>query len=342
MDLKGREIFAVGKWNGMTFTESQLDDIVTNFETLKDIHKVPLKFGHNDEQEITDGQPAIGWISKVYREGKKLLADFTDVPSTVLNAMKKKLYRTVSIELLFDVERSDGQKFKNVLDAVAILGADHPAVNTLEDLDKLLAMRTDFTGGHKSCFETVAGTVKKFDSKEKLMDNEKDVQALIDKALKPLADANAKLTTDLATANATIAKFTSDAEDEAKAAKEKAIKMARESVIEVLDAAVKGQTMTPAQREVYEKQIGLDDDDRVVSINVEEIKTMFSVSLKDEESGKTGDDEEISDNPGEQMLSLTNKYQADHGEKNFKVAFSAICNANPKLHKAYLNSNGEV
>src|SRR5690606_25974082 len=98
-ELRDREIFAVGKWNGLEFTEADLDDIVANFDRLKDIHKVPLKFGHNDEQPITDGQPAIGWVSRVYRKGKKLLADFSDVPSVVVEAIKKKLYRTVSVEL---------------------------------------------------------------------------------------------------------------------------------------------------------------------------------------------------------------------------------------------------
>ena len=155
-ELIGREIFAVGKWNGMEFSEADLDDIVLNFNNLKDVHRVPLKFGHNDEQPMTDGQPAIGWVSRVFREGKKLYADFVDMPRTLMEAVKNKLYRTVSVELLFDVDHK-GNKFGHVLDAVALLGADHPAVNTLADLDALLATRTSFAGGRRLCFETVAG-----------------------------------------------------------------------------------------------------------------------------------------------------------------------------------------
>jgi hypothetical protein len=159
-DLKGREIFAVGKWNGMEFDETDLDDIVQNFERLTEIHRVPLKFGHNKEQKITDGQPAIGWVSKVFRQGGKLYADFVDMPRTVFEAIKNKLYRTVSVELLFDVDH-DGNRYDHVLDAVALLGADHPAVNTLKDLDALLASRTEFTGGQRMSFETIAGKRKK-------------------------------------------------------------------------------------------------------------------------------------------------------------------------------------
>ena len=105
-DLKNREIFAIGKWNGMDFDESDLDDIVENFNRLNEIHRVPLKFGHNKEQAITDGQPAIGWVSSVMHQNGKLFADFTDLPRTVFEAIKKKMYRTVSVELLFDVDHN--------------------------------------------------------------------------------------------------------------------------------------------------------------------------------------------------------------------------------------------
>jgi hypothetical protein len=183
-DLKGREIFAIGKWNNMTFSENDLDDIVENFERLNSIHRVPLKFGHNKEQQVTDGQPAIGWVSKVFRQGGKLYADFTDMPKSVFEAIKNKLYRTVSVELLFDVDH-DGNRYDHVLDAVALLGADHPAVNTLADLDALLASRATFSGGQRMSFETIAGKRTKdtqpsnsedsFSSRQNLRESRKSV-----------------------------------------------------------------------------------------------------------------------------------------------------------------------
>jgi len=342
MDLKGREIFAVGKWNNMEFTHEDLEDIASNFEKLSDTHKVPLKFGHDADHN--DGQPAIGWINNVFKQGDKLFADFVGMPKTVFEAIKSKLYRTVSVELLFNVTKDGKERFNHVLDAVALLGADHPAVNTLADLDALLATRTSFAGGHRVAFETIAGTSKKFHKKpvEVEMDK-KEVQDLIDAATKPLADANTELSKDLKAANATIAKFTSDKADDEKKAKEEKIKLARANVTAVLDAAVKGKTMTPAIREVYEKQIGLDDDERVVSINVEEIKTMFSVKGDDDQTGLHKDDgDDIDDkDPGGQLLTLSRKYQADHGEDSLKVAFTRVSEANPELHRAYLDSNGE-
>jgi len=341
VELKSREIFAVGTWNGMDFSEDDLDDIVSNFKALSENHKVPLKFGHDADHD--DGQPAIGWVSRVFRQGEKLYADFTDMPKTVFNAIKNKLYRTISIELLFNVTKGGKERFNHVLDAVALLGADHPAVNTLADLDALLATRTSFAGGHRVAFETIVGKGKKFHKKpvEVEMDK-KEVQDLIDTTTKPLIEANAKLTKDLETANETIAKFTSEKDDDEKEAKAKAIKLARDNVVAVLDAAVRSKAMTPATRDVYEKQIGLNDDERVVSINVDEIKTMFSVKDEDMQTGKVKKDDEIDlDDPAGSLLKLSKDYQLKHGEDSFSVAFVRVSEANPELHRAYLDCNGE-
>jgi hypothetical protein len=344
MDLKGREIFAVGTWNGMDFTPEDLEDIVANFNLLNDTHKVPLKFGHNKEQKITDGQPAIGWISKLIKQGDKLFADFTDMPKVVFEAIKNKLYRTVSVELLFNVSKETGERFNHVLDAVALLGADKPAVSGLADLDALLATRTEFVGGHRVAFETIAGTSKKFksnDSKEQDMD-EKQIQALIDKATNPLVTQITELTRKNEEKDQTIAQFKADQEKaKDKEAKDK-VAMARQNVTTILDAAVRNKTMLPAFRETYEKQIGLADDERVLNIDVDEIKAMFGVTKIDTSpiARDKGDDDDA--DPGAKLLSLTHQYQAKHGEKDFSVAFTMMSQANPEVHRAYLDSNGEA
>ena len=336
--VKGREIFATGTHNGMDFTEQDLDDIMTNFAALLPDYRVPLKFGHDADH---DGEPAIGWVERVYREGSKLLADFSDVPTIVFEAIKKKLYRTISIELLFNVD-DDGRKFNLILDAVALLGADRPAVGTLADLDKLLASRTKLSGGRRVSFETTAGKTVKISQEDTGMD-EKQVQALIDKATKPLVDANAKLTVDLEAANKLNATFKADKAEADDKAKKDAITLARDGVTKVLDAAVESKAMTPAMRETYAKQIGVDDDERVVEIELDEVKAMFSV--KEDENGnpiglhKSAEDDP--DDPEAEMLALVYKSQADTG-KTFAVAFAAVQKANPKLHRAYLDSNGEA
>lgn len=94
---------------------------------------MPLKLGHNGDQPLTDGQPALGWVSRVYRDGRKLLADFIDMPTSIYEMVKAGLYKFVSVELAKNV-LAGTREIPWVLDAVALLGADQPAVGTLKDL----------------------------------------------------------------------------------------------------------------------------------------------------------------------------------------------------------------
>lgn len=345
-DLLGREIFAVGKWNGIEFSEDDLDDIVANFEKLQEKHKVPLKFGHNDDQPLKDGELALGWVSRVFREGKKLLADFKNVPQIVIDLIKKKQFRTVSVELLFNVNNS-GQKFDHVLDAVAILGATQPAVNTLADLDAFLAMRTEFSGGHRISFETVTGEPHRIQTQEIDMDA-KELQAAIGDAVKT---AVAPLQSALEAANERADKL----EGELKAAKdanekrdkkeaEQKLAASRKAVNEVLDKAVHDKRMTPAAREAYAKSIGVDDDDRVGFIDIEQVKVMCSHTDGDTGNNGTGASSEGDEDleAADQLIRKTHEFMAKHDQSDFRKAFFSVARANPELHKEYLDSNGEV
>jgi hypothetical protein len=347
-DLKGREIFAVGKWNGMEFDETDLDDIVENFERLNEIHRVPLKFGHNKEQTITDGQPAIGWVSKVFRQGGKLYADFTDMPKTVFEAIKRKLYRTVSVELLFDVDH-DGNRYDHVLDAVALLGADHPAVNTLQDLDALLASRTEFTGGQRVSFETIAGKRKKdpqpSNSEESFMDEKAMKQFVadaIDKATTPLKDELEKVVQERDELKFKVEQHDKEkAEFEARQRKQRIV-ATRKEVTDLLNTAVREKHMTPAMREIYAEQIGVDDDDRVLEIDVSKVRKMCSIEAtpKSDDEGKRRS-KSTSGDPGKDLTNLTYQFMAEHNEANFTRALTHVARQNPDLHREYLDSNVE-
>lgn len=341
-DLIGAEIFAVGKWNDIEFTAKDLDDIIANFDGLSEIHKVPLKLGHNDDQKVTDGQPALGWVQKVYKKGNKLLADFVDMPKTIYEAIKNRLYNAISIELLFNVDH-DGTKYNHVLDAVALLGADHPAVNTLADLDKLLATRAEFSGGRRIIFETQAGKRKKIKEEEFEMD-EKQVEKLIATALKPLEDSNKALAEELKAEKVKTEMFEKEKVEFVRKEEEKAVVLSRKIVTDILNEAVRDNRMTPAVRETYSKQIGLDDDKKVIDIDVDQVKIMCAATKGADdgegETGMHGDPNRGSKDPEEELIVLTRKSMAETGENNFAVAFGRVAPAHPKLHKAYLDSNG--
>ena len=134
-NAKGIEIFAVGTWNGDTYTVDDLNHMVDAFGKIG--FDPPLKLGHNSEQEeklMKDGQPALGWIDHLFVQGGKLLADFRDMPKAVFEAIKNRRYRTVSSEIFWNF-MDNGTKFPRVLKAVALLGADIPAVTTLKPIE---------------------------------------------------------------------------------------------------------------------------------------------------------------------------------------------------------------
>lgn len=144
--IRNVEIFSVGTWNGDEWTVEDLDKIVDAYNETKGTFKPYLKIGHNEEQELAkeiaerDGQPAIGWISNLYRLDDKLYADFEDVPRTLFNLINKKAYRKVSVEIYLDVKIKD-EKFKYMLGAVSLLGADTPAVMNLDDILSMYGLK---------------------------------------------------------------------------------------------------------------------------------------------------------------------------------------------------------
>lgn len=134
-ELKGVEIFSAGKWNGDEYSVADLDEMIRAYNDTSATCKPALKLGHDDNQNIlqADGYPAAGWIGKLYRSGEKLLADFIDIPEKIYQLLEKRAYRNVSSEIYWDAD-VNGKKYGKMLAAVALLGADMPAVSNLKDI----------------------------------------------------------------------------------------------------------------------------------------------------------------------------------------------------------------
>lgn len=142
-EISGREIFKTGTYYGRKYTEETLDLIAKNTNELivAGKHRAPSKLGHDDSQTFAklNGLPAVGWVSRVFRKGASLFADFVDVPKLVADAIQKKLYNSVSSEIYLDehAKREFGVKGP-VLRAVAWLGADVPKVKGMSPLAALM------------------------------------------------------------------------------------------------------------------------------------------------------------------------------------------------------------
>lgn len=130
--LREREIFRTGTWNGRKFTRQDLDDIVSAASEVG--FKPPLKLGHAEKS----GDPAYGWVENIKRIGNRLVGDFVDIPNDLAAAIKDRRFDNVSAEIFFNLRRGveDGttKLFRRALKAVAILGAETPAVSNLKPL----------------------------------------------------------------------------------------------------------------------------------------------------------------------------------------------------------------
>lgn len=150
--LAGVEVFAVGTHNGDTYTLEDLEGIVAAFQALKGFIDPPVKLGHTSDEfnialagaigvnpamiagENGGGAIALGWVSRLRVNGDFLEADFSDVPLPIIDLIEAKLFKKVSAEILVDFE-FDGQTFPFVLSGVALLGAELPAVRSIDGLE---------------------------------------------------------------------------------------------------------------------------------------------------------------------------------------------------------------
>jgi hypothetical protein len=256
--LEGVEIFATGKHNGDDYNDEDLQDMVEAFGKLD--YQPAVTLGHVKDP----GAPAVGYISALRRDGKKLIADLVDVHDKVYEAIKNRLFNRVSAEIYWNLERG-GKKYRRALKALALLGADVPGVAGLKPLSELFAGNAGDVHTTEGEFSTEAAGGSP-NSKGAAKMDEKDLQELHDRlaaaerakveeaakrevAEKALAEAKKAASggdTDLATA---IAKLTSD---------EKATRIT-ELALKVREAEEDAKKEKQA-REVAEKQLSENSD----------------------------------------------------------------------------------
>lgn len=339
------DIFAVGKWNGFEFTIDDLRDFAASFEKLKDVHKVPLKFGHNNEQPMTDGQPALGWVTDVWvdRERGKLMARAEDVPEIVLEAIEKGRYRHVSIEADFGVEHK-GELFNNVLSGVALLGADIPAVNTLGDLRQLMGRNgAQLNASRHGNFSAISGNIKKEAVMPKTVE---ELQAEID----ALTKANENMAKDKVEFARKEAEFKAKQEDfekreteRAEAEKKAVFERKKSDLTTELDELVKANKATPAQRDKLVKDMTEESIENVAfSVNVlKEAAPM--AGLPGGEQGKGGSSDagkQDYTDPTEEMTKRAEKFSRDNNVSLFEAS-KEVMRQDPKLAREYVDITGD-
>jgi len=137
--LEGVEIFATGVHNGIKFDKRDLQDMIAAAKKI-DFSPV-IKQGHGF---FEDGLPALGYIDNLRIKGRKLVADFIDMPKVVYDAIRTRRFDRVSAEIFFNFKRG-GELYRRVLKAVALLGVEIPAVANLKPLNKLFSYNSEST-----------------------------------------------------------------------------------------------------------------------------------------------------------------------------------------------------
>jgi hypothetical protein len=141
VDLPGLDLMAVGTWNASTGrTTVTAEDIADAVKAFNDglVDRPAIKIGHTDSRFRTageDGDPAYGWVTNVRlsEDGRRLVGDAKRVPAK-LAARMGDAYRNRSAEVKFGVRTLAGKTYRMVLTGLALLGAQPPAIKTLDDV----------------------------------------------------------------------------------------------------------------------------------------------------------------------------------------------------------------
>lgn len=260
-DISNVPIFAAGRWNGETYSEKDIDDMVSAFEETKGFMKPYLKLGHDGNQKLVqkDGMPAAGWVERLYREGKTLYADFSKVPKKIFDLVTAGAYRKISSEIWWNFN-FNGKVYRRMLKAASFLGADWPGVSTLDDIIALYAspereVKAYEGNGEIRTFEADKDQLTKEDSPMK------ELQEQLAEAQNELAEAKVKLKelsvkderikvleTDLESTKKSLADMTTKSSDFEAQVQENSQKTRELEVNGLLDKAIQEKKLLPAQR----------------------------------------------------------------------------------------------
>jgi hypothetical protein len=361
------EIFAVGTWVGnmgpTKWTQEDLGEIVANTNALmsKGTLKPKLKFGHSSEQfweeaEVlenqSDGDPGIGNGVNFAIKDEFIVCDFIGMPDIVFNIIEAGLYDSVSAEVNYI------QNFGWFISAVALLGADAPAVKTLDDLQAFLSDKT-FTP--KAVPQVLTFSNPNFRGKD-MSDTNKDktegtkTPAGIDPATAVIVEDNAVLKQKFSDSEAARAAAESKAkasETELEGYRKKALEVQfSEQKASVLSSYTKDVTdglLMPALLTKIENHL---DEQKVnfalgntLSLSPElarEVAQAYSEKLPVKNYGDNNSEDETGLAPDEAFELEINKLLSSNSSLNYREASDHVSRTKPQVLKAYVEWTDKV
>jgi len=137
VNLAGVEVTEAGVYKGIENTESDLDEMIQNFQSGVTDPYITIDHSEKATSQFKDALKAVslGWVDRLYRNGKKLIADFKQVPRKLAELIEAGALKKKSIEFYKKYIKADGGRYSNVLQGVTFHGANgSPAVTSLSDV----------------------------------------------------------------------------------------------------------------------------------------------------------------------------------------------------------------
>ena len=320
--LTGVEVFRPGRWNGKDYTDQDIDDLVSSFNNLG--YVPPVKLGHDD----ASGAMAYGWVKNLRKDAGKAIADLTDLPDEIYNAIKNKRYNALSAEIFFNLQR-DKQTFRRALKAIALLGAEIPAVSGLKPLSESIAYCTkDYEEIHfqgNDNMDEVTKLKEEITTLKATIAEQSDKKTM-DKMSQQIADREADITKAATRIAALEAQLL-----ESKIADK----------VSKIQLPVYKEAFTALYKEVnLSKVVKFAEGDKTIEKILDDLITKISKDASSlfVERGNGGADKKSDELPDAKLSRLIDEYIDKHDSADYFKAREQVFKANPDLAKAYINS----
>jgi hypothetical protein len=351
-DLNGIEIMRTGTFQPggaaagrkITIGIAELDQMVASFEALTPIGGFTpvLKLGHAEAQKFmgqTSGAPNLGIVGKIFREGEKVLANFLNVPDAVVDLIRQKRFANVSVEVVPNLE-FDGKSFSQVLTAVALLGAELPAVKGLKELASVLftevevkPIQADNIVSYEQETEpmTVTYTQEQHDAL---------VEAAVSKAVEAAKVEYAE----------TAERLTAERDEAIEAVKtvktnfaEYTDTVAKAEAETMVDQAIKDGKLLPKQKDAamafmsnLTGTVKFDDEDKSMRVMFADFLGAMPTKIDTSEKGSgTPDETEDYANASTQVDVLARKAMKENGKLSYAEARNEVLDSDAELKAAY-------
>jgi hypothetical protein len=357
-ELKGVEVMRTGTFRpsgaggrSITITDDDLQSMVNNFNELEVIGGFTpmLKLGHADAQKFMgqkDGAPNLGIIKKLVKEGSIVLANFSHVPDAVVDLIKRKRFTSVSVEIIPRLE-FEGKVFANVLTAVALLGAQLPAVKGLKDLASTLFTQVDVTEPNVEGLDVWTFNTENDDMADaKYTQEQLDtlIEAAVAKAVKEaelgFAEAQKGLTAEIDDLKGKV----QSAQDNLRQFEDD---VRKSDAVTLVDKAIETGKILPKQKDAavaFAMNLGgkvkfADGERTMADLFAEFIDQMPArVDFKEHSQDKKGTDAGSTfDDPGEEVDKRTRELMSKNDKLTYADARHNVMDADADLKLAYFN-----